>query len=683
MKDKKSNRKRSSSHNRGRDLSDENERNGNGNGNDRRDRNDRRIRNGHGDNRGDGNESSSSEGDIDSPPSFDTSLGSSSSFSSRDRGGSGTGNGSGGGCRLVDNHEGKIRPASSRDTVSTAATALSHFDNSSTGMMSQGSQNIRSGGGRDGRNRNNQRRLQQLRPSSRLFNRQLNILMSSTGISLILFLLAFLNIFAFTALMSFVTSLLMLLYTSYTYIMHLVQSGELNIFTLLPESIQNRLLNTSIHEMMTDDSGYIENRYLLLYLIPGLTPDQILSMVNRLPERHRNMVLGPGGMARMLLPSSISNSLVPSTADHTQPLDNQLALPVIEEGNEDPPEEVEVEISNRDALRGIFDTVRSLVTSTSADDGHEHEHDSVEEEELYVTAIPATNGNHDDFQDMSWENVESHEEEVHISDHVHNQYSDDESGDSDLGLDIDSNALTGNMQMSRLSRIARLLGLHHSTTSAAEAEAASTSSTSRARARATNTTPSTPPSTVTARSIIDGNQPRRAIPSSPSQQQTPTPIPPIPNPQAIEEEREIEGEIINDAIAAVMNNYYEIGLQGALQTASNVVEATAPVMIRAGTRLSSVSGLGLLGMLSSSMLSAQPVSVMGRSISSRNLTEGRSGRYAVRGLLSTFIFGVMTVGSAYLTRAFIRRQRDVLLKEKEDDDDDNAKKGGAKDKKTN
>jgi len=112
--------------------------------------------------------------------------------------------------------------------------------------------------------------------------------------------------------------------------------------------------------MLTDNSGYMENRFLLLYFIPGLTPEQILGMVNRLPQRHRDLVLGPGGVARMLLPPSINNrinrinnayaSASTSASTNSNAVQNSdsmnsaqdLALPVIEEENETFEEEEEI-----------------------------------------------------------------------------------------------------------------------------------------------------------------------------------------------------------------------------------------------------------------------------------------------------------------------------------------------------
>jgi len=92
-----------------------------------------------------------------------------------------------------------------------------------------------------------------------------------------MFLLFFLNFFAFAALIIGLSSTSMLAYTAYIYFLHILNGGDGTLFDYLPESMQNYLTNTSLHQAMTDDSSFLENRWYLLYLIPGLTPEQINS----------------------------------------------------------------------------------------------------------------------------------------------------------------------------------------------------------------------------------------------------------------------------------------------------------------------------------------------------------------------------------------------------------------------
>jgi len=590
------------------------------------------------------------------PPSFDESSIESKSSLESESGGRRRGDGKrptrliGGPC-----DDGKIRHSSSRDTISTAS--VSHFDgNSSTGTLSHGQHHSHT------HHQQNRLRLRSKRSkSSRLYSRQINLLLSSTGVSLVLFLFFFLNIFAFAALMTFAGSISMLIYTSYVYIMYLVQTGELNVFTLLPESTREYLMNTSLHEMLTDNSGYLENRYLLLYFIPGLSPEQILQMVNRLPQRHRDMVLGQGGMARMILPTpmqnlirtisgSSSNDSVASNNTNTQPSlqhqHQQLSLPVIAEGDEEPSLLLEEEVTTRDAWVGIFNTVRGIVTGRSSDEDENEIIDDIpeiHEEELYDSAsqeIEQPQHHGGEYQDMVWENDNQHEE-----------------GETETPTN------TNGQTPSTISMMAaaRIFGLNAPNTS-----------------QLITTSSSSPPTTVTATSIV---------PYNPQQQQdrqaANSPIDPV----VLEQERVLEGEIINDAFSLVANNYYDVAAQGLASVAQNVVDNVAPTVIRAGIRLSSVSSLGLLGMYSSRLLggtsgsrsSLQQVHMMGSSSarsssgSSGSITETRTGRYAVRGLISTLILGLTTVGSAYLTRRLVHRYRESLQKESDLDEEETDK----------
>eukprot|EP01083_Nonionella_stella_P026908 74063_1 len=147
-----------------------------------------------------------------------------------------------------------------------------------------------------------------------MFNRQLQLLATMSGGSVIMFLFFFLNIFAFSALIMGFASTLMMFYTMYNYATYVLGQGDGALFDLLPSGVQEYLSNTSLHEAMTSNESFLENRWYLLYFIPGLTPEQINAMVNRLPERHRNMAHGSGGAARLFLPDSMYRLITPPNA---------------------------------------------------------------------------------------------------------------------------------------------------------------------------------------------------------------------------------------------------------------------------------------------------------------------------------------------------------------------------------
>lgn len=598
----------------------------------------------------------------------------------------------------------KLRPASSNETVETASS--SYLDNTSYSTSltaTTTSSPIRDTSHRLLASSDNTRRNREriIRPSANLFNRQLNILLSSTGISLFLFLFFFLNIFAFTALLSLSISIVMLVYTSYTYISYLISTDQLNILTILPESIRNRILHNSIHEIFTSDSGFVDNhRFLLLYLIPGLSPSQILEMVNRLPARHRDLVLGPGGLARIIMPNSTTNNVmmshssgsssslgssveagssnggsgrstsqivpvVPSTPsmssptirmtnnnNHTPispltplssfmqsppPVTPQVTLPVIEEEDNEEVTGVD-EITNSDAMRAIFNTARSLfmtgINQSRIDD------DPIAEE-LYDNTMQQDS--HQDsnvrINDLNWENMDNNDiDEVEIQ--SHGSASSDAS--SDLGLDVSPDALSGNLQQNQLSRIARLVGLGNQGRVRQDDVPAHEQPPQERRSQ--------PPATVTAHSLTQDTTTSTLMNPLLSQDRT-------EESRLTEEEHNLEGEIINEAFSTVMSTYFDIATSSMTNMVVDLVESVAPSVIRAGVRLSSISGLGLLGMLSSQALHYQPLNIMGRSITSRNLSDNRTGRFVVRSLVSTLGFGMVTIGSAYLTRTAARRYR--------------------------
>jgi hypothetical protein len=60
----------------------------------------------------------------------------------------------------------------------------------------------------------------------------------------------------------------------------------------LPSTIYEQLTRTTVHDFMSDTrNSYVnENAYLMLYMIPGLSPDQINEYVGRLSPRHQALL---------------------------------------------------------------------------------------------------------------------------------------------------------------------------------------------------------------------------------------------------------------------------------------------------------------------------------------------------------------------------------------------------------
>jgi hypothetical protein len=101
---------------------------------------------------------------------------------------------------------------------------------------------------------------------------------------------------ALMALACFVASTMALVYMVYRIV--LLEVGNIletrGIGDYLPDSIYQQLTITSLHEWMMDSSFFLENRYLLLYFIPGITQQQLDSYLERLPARHQYVLVRPG-----------------------------------------------------------------------------------------------------------------------------------------------------------------------------------------------------------------------------------------------------------------------------------------------------------------------------------------------------------------------------------------------------
>lgn len=157
---------------------------------------------------------------------------------------------------------------------------------------------------------------------------------------MVMFLFAFLNTFAFSALTVAGLSFSMLLYTIHSYILHLFNDDTVTMYDQLPPSLQEFLTSTTLHDYMTgsgtddgtDDgnSFFEENRFLLLYFLPGITTEQKLRMVQDLPQRHRDTVFSPGGLARFVLPEGVYRRLAPRSMEASQ----NVALPVDESSSQ-------------------------------------------------------------------------------------------------------------------------------------------------------------------------------------------------------------------------------------------------------------------------------------------------------------------------------------------------------------
>lgn len=71
----------------------------------------------------------------------------------------------------------------------------------------------------------------------------------------------------------------------------------------LPENIYQLLTSSSIHDILSDPNGILapsEHLYLMLYLIPGLTPEQINHHIDRLDPSHQRLLRSHQGLLGFL-----------------------------------------------------------------------------------------------------------------------------------------------------------------------------------------------------------------------------------------------------------------------------------------------------------------------------------------------------------------------------------------------
>lgn len=143
----------------------------------------------------------------------------------------------------------------------------------------------------------NLRATQSLGRQYQLLESQAYLLLGTTFFGFFLFLIFALPFFAFVGLALMAASLAALGPVASSAIRARYQielEHPMGLLRYLPDSIRVLLTETTLHEFMTDTTFMMENRYLLLYFIPGLQPDQLMNYINQLPQRHRDALLQPG-----------------------------------------------------------------------------------------------------------------------------------------------------------------------------------------------------------------------------------------------------------------------------------------------------------------------------------------------------------------------------------------------------
>jgi len=605
----------------------------------------------------------------------------------------------------ADGGGGKIQMSSS-STNTSATTTMSVSTNSNSSLSSLGPQYNDNYGGATTTALNAQRRNDNNRwsriirrrwssrsagkppapPSQDLFLAQIRLLSTLTGGSIIIFLFSLLNIFAFSALMFTLASFSMLLYTIQSYILHIINSDDITLYDYLPLSLQDLLTTTTLHDYLIDDTGtsYSEFSYLLLYFLPGITTQQRITMAHNLPQRHMDTVFAPGGIARLILPHNIYQLLTPPNthihASHPNPNANDIvthddssSLPITSAvahiHNASPP---------RCRNRATIGSRRQLIegdTGTGIGGVRDYAHDTnAISSHLSLTVIDE----HD--------NGESRIERQQIT--PHNNDSENENGRSPVTM---RDAFAGLVHTTANLVFGEAMPQTSATITAPSQEDEGTfyiendllqdmSYGDESDMVDQSITSSTAHDNSTSRTDdgVDAvtSQTESALEDSPTA--LPQIIPLLMNsltshssPRLLPStsqhpEREIEvqqNNILSTAISTMVETYSNTATGILTDTAETIVEANAPMVIRAGVTLSSISGIGLLGYLSNLTygITGGGASV-GRALQRRRSDGvgefGRnttSGRLVVTGLATTLLAGVFSAGSAVLLRSYVRR----------------------------
>ena len=178
-----------------------------------------------------------------------------------------------------------IRYNNSSDESSSSSTTTSVF---SSGQQQQQHQ--------DSTRQRRRRRL--------LVGEELVLLSGTAVLSLGTFVYLVLPTTALVALGLFLSSLAL---TVYTLQQAVVQEFQTAIQTtgvgryLLPTWLYDMLTQQSLHEFMTDPSFALEYRHLLLYFLPGISPERLHTYLQQLAPHHIQGLYRPGGVGHLVL----------------------------------------------------------------------------------------------------------------------------------------------------------------------------------------------------------------------------------------------------------------------------------------------------------------------------------------------------------------------------------------------
>ena len=494
------------------------------------------------------------------------------------------------------------------------------------------------------RSRSNSLSNPNLQRQYQLLRSQIMLLLGSASLGLMLFLFYALPLAAFISLGLMLSSAGALVPVARSILRaryELEMEHPLGLTRYLPESLRVMLTETSLHDFMTDDRFFMENRYMLLYFMPGLQNSELMNYIDQLPPRHREALLQPG--LGMLMPSFMENLMrLDNNGNNTGDAnegqmrnggDDSTASGLTighdhhyldgEEGGAD------AEVTLLDAVAGLPRTLAGFALDNGLPGGA-------------LPPIPETPAGPPDALQTQLPGAN------HPSDNVANQAVDgDDNSSFDFSIDISAT------------------GLPLEDGDADEVPATPLAATNNAELQNV---------------IVELPQQSddRARENEEEVQQ---------------QERDLEGRILSEAASAAMSNFATQASAAARETASEAVDTTSSTVVRVGAFTGLIAGGG--GIVAAVLANQQTLVVtlgsMVGSIRNTGTASSTSGSNAnastslerrtqlqsnewVQGLFATSAFGFASAGIAYLIRNRVRSniaaKRETRLKNEQDRKDE-------------
>lgn len=462
-----------------------------------------------------------------------------------------------------------------------------------------------------------------LRRQYQLLQSQTILLLGGSALGLLLFLFFALPMAAFISFALMIASIGALVPVASSAMRaryELEMEHPLGLLRYLPDSLRVLLTETSIHQWMVEGTFWMEYRHLLLYVIPGIEEDQLMEFISRLPPRHRDVLLQPG-LGRLLPPSTIRHFIrmdndavnVDTTQQLPQILENDDTADVsVASGlthDHDDHTSILDEVDGDDHRVTLFEAIRSLRETLTSSEPFSH-HQTITSPGAAPPRVEIAHA--PVVTAAAATTANQNDAQVHERD--------DDDSSFDISLDID------------MSDIIR--------------------------------EPNTPEAAPSPENVlVEVSRPAAQLSSNQQEDQSPS------NEQ---EEFEIEGRIISDAINVAVSNYSSQASAVVVESASEAVDSVSTWLIRTGTLTGFVAGGGgiLAAMVSSSTMplsitlgsmvnnsNASRESATGETASSSSAVDRRNhslSNQLVHGLLATSVVGFASAGISYLIRNRVR-----------------------------